>query len=138
MTRVLLKEVCDYLSTGGMGTEGTNLFRGFLPDEPATALALYETGGMEPIRAMRPSPGQPVAQRPRLQLVSRSTSYDVALLRLNNCAGLLDGAGGLTLNGVDYKWIGAVNEPHEFDRDPSRGRVSLAQSYQVIKARSTA
>lgn len=134
---MLLVELGDYLSTNGVGTVGTDLFLGFMPDTPNGCVALYETGGLGPARAMRGSAGQPVAERPRVQVVARSTSYASARAKARDAYLLLEGLGDVTLNGVQYKWVGAVQEPFMMGRD-ELGRVSIAANYDVVKSLSTA
>lgn len=136
---MLLDEVGDYLSTGGLGTVGVDLFLGYMPETPDAVLALYETGGLGPVRAMRSSPGQPVAERPRLQVVARAAEHDYAAARLKvqQAYAKLEGAGDLTLGGVRYLWIGAVQSPFLMGRD-SQGRVMVACNFDVVKEASTA
>lgn len=130
----MLDEIGTYLAANSIGTLGTNLFKGLLPDLPDACVALYETGGLEPIRAMRSAPGQPVASRPRLQVVCRNTQYEYAAARAKAQAiyVLLEGLGDTTLSGTRYLWIGAVQEPFLMGRDDA-GRVQVAQNFDVTK-----
>lgn len=136
---MLLDEVGDYLSTGGVGTVGGDLFLGYMPEAPDAVVALYETGGMGPYRAMRSDPGQPVAVRPRLQVVARAAEHDYAAARakVQRAYELLEGMGDRVLNGVRYLWVGAVQEPFLMGRD-TQGRVLIACNFDVTKERSTA
>lgn len=135
---MLLDELGDYLSTGGVGTVGVDLFLGYMPEKPSACVALYETGGAGPIRAFRGVPGDPVAVRPRVQVVARADEYDYAAARLKvqTAYQLLEGMGDRTLNGVNYKWAGAVQEPFLLGRD-DQGRVKVACNFDIIKAKST-
>ena len=57
---MLLAELTDYLSTNGVGTAGTDLFYGFMPDTPNAAVALYEIdqpGNFELADSMLGKPG---------------------------------------------------------------------------------
>lgn len=130
----LLDEVGTYLAANSIGTLGTNMFLGFLPDTPDACVALYETGGQEPVRAMRSAAGQPVASRPRLQVVCRADQYNYQTARAKSkaVAALLDGLGDTTLSGTRYLWVGAVQEPFLMGRDDS-GRVQIAQNFDVVK-----
>lgn len=130
----LLEEIGDYLSTGGVGTVGTDLFLGYLPEAPDAVVAVYETGGLPPVRAMRSAPGQPVVVRPRVQVLARAAEHDYAAARskVGRAYDLLEGLGDRTLGGVRYLWVGAVQEPFLMGRD-SQGRVMLACNFDVVK-----
>lgn len=132
----LLDELGDYLSTNGVGTLGTDLFLGFLPESPNAAVALYETGGSAPVRAMRSSPGQPVARQPRVQVVARSTSYAAARSKAGDVYALLEGLGGVTLGATRYLWGGAVQEPFPLGRDGQQ-RVMVACNYDIVTSTTT-
>lgn len=136
---MLLAEIGDYLSSGGVGTVGADMFLGYMPEAPDAVLSLYETGGMGPYRAMRTCTGSPVAERPRLQVVARAAEHDYAAARLKvqQAYALLEHLGDRTLGGVRYLWIGAVQSPFLMGRD-ERGRVLVACNFDVVKEASTA
>lgn len=128
----LLSELGQYLQDQSVATLGTNLFRGKLPDTPDSCLALFEYAGREPLRAFRGSPGQAVAERPRLQVVSRSKTYDAAMSGAQVVFGKLDGLGDTTMSGVNYLWIEALQSPFLMTRDENE-RVLIACNYEVVK-----
>ena len=130
----LLSEVGTYLAANGIGTLGIDLFQGYMPDSPDAATAIYETGGLGPVRGMRSTAGTPAGTQPRLQVVSRAGEYDYSTARakVQSVYALLEGLGDVTLSGVAYKWFGAVQEPFMMGRDDSR-RVLIAQNFDVIK-----
>lgn len=136
---MLLDELGDYLSTNGVGTEGTDLFFGYLPEAQGARVmtALYETGGLGAAHGMAASPGQAKAERPRLQVVVRSTSYQAARLKAQDAWRLLDGLGDVTLNGVRYLGVYAVQSPFLMGRD-EQNRPLVACNYDVTKSLSTA
>jgi len=136
---MLLDEIADYLSTGGIGTVGTTLFKGYMPELPDTVMAVYESGGRAPYRAMRGAAGQAVAERPRVQVVARAATYDYASARtaINDVVRRLDGAGDFTQNGVRYLWVAATQSPFVMGRD-DQGRVKIAVNFDVVKELSTA
>ncbi len=133
---MLLAEMADYLSTNGIGTQGTDLFYGFMPDTPNTAVALYETGGLSAAHGMAPSPGLAKAERPRLQVVARSTDYDVARLKIDAVWKLLDGLGDVVISGTRYLGVYAVSSPYPMGRD-AEGRAFLTCNFDVTKSLST-
>lgn len=136
---MILDDLVDYLSSGGIGTPGTTMFRGFLPDSPDEALALYETGGQAPVHAMTPGPtvggaGVAVIEQPRVQVVCRAPSYDYDTARAtaHSVFKLLDGMPARTINTTEYLWAAAVQSPFLMGRDQA-GRVLIATNYDVAK-----
>lgn len=136
---MLLDDIAQILSTGGTTSDGTLIKKGYMPEQPDAVVAIYETGGQGPIRAMRSSPGQPVAEQPRIQVVVRGAANDYATprLKINDIYRLLEGYGDQTVNGVRYLWIGAVQSPFLMRRDEV-SRPMLAVNFDVTKQLSTA
>lgn len=137
---MLLDDMWDLLASvggAGVGTTGT-MFRGFLPEKPDAAVALYETGGFAPIRAMTGSAGQVTAERPRVQIVARATEYDyqTARTRMANAYAVLEGLMDRTVNGTRYLYAASVNSPFAMGRD-AQGRVLIGCNFDVMKALST-
>jgi hypothetical protein len=132
---VLIDDLSDYLSSGGI--TGT-IYKGFLPPTPDTAIAIYETGGVAPIRAMGNVAGRAVVERPRIQVVCRAGQYDyqAARLKAQDVFALLDGMPARTVNGVSYLDSAAVQSPFLMGRDES-GRPKIACNYDVVKRLST-
>lgn len=131
---MLLDEVSAYLAANGIGTVGTDIFLGFMPDKPDACVTLYETGGLEPYRAMRSAAGQPVAERPGLQVVCRNTTYEyvTARAKAKSVNALLDGLGDVTMTGTRYLWMAARQSPFLMGRDENT-RVMIAQNFDVVK-----
>ena len=138
---MVLDDIADYLTSqggSGVGTLGTDLFKGFMPDTPDIAVAIYETGGLEPERAMTSAAGQVVVERPRVQVVARAQAYDyqVARTRIHNAFVLLEGMAARSINGTAYKYGSAVQSPFPMGRD-SDGRVLICCNFDIVKALST-
>jgi len=131
----LLDDLSDYLSSGSTGLSGTILL-GRLSDTPAEQIAIAETGGIAPIHAMSSGPGNAVLELPRVQIVSRSTTYAAAHTRIKLVEGLLDGLRPRTINGTQYHFSSAVQPPFLLEYD-ANGRPVLAQNFEIQKARST-
>ena len=143
---MILDDLCDVLSSGGLGTVASTanwgIYKGGLPTTPDKAVAVIETGGLAPVHAMAGSPGKMVAERPRVQVVVRSVAtaaggYSTGRQKINDAYRLLDGFGDRTLNGVHYKWIGAVQAPFPMGEDEN-ARPMFAVNFDVTKALSTA
>ena len=128
-----LDDLSDFLSTGGLGlTTGTNLFLGTLPDSPDRSAAIYETGGFFPVHAMSASAGNAVVERPRVQIVTRATTYQGARQLMHNIFQRLDGVNNQTLGSTRYLSILAVSSPAAMGTDAS-GRARIVQNFDVVK-----
>lgn len=133
---MLLADLCDYLTSQAGFVQGTDLFYGVMPPDPDTAVALYETGGLSPVRGMGNTAGDHAVERPRVEAVSRAESYSVARANAQRVFLKLDGMPAVTLNGVRYKFAQAVQSPFLMGRD-AQERVLVACNYDVIKEAST-
>lgn len=132
---MLLDDIADYLSTSGLGTVGTNIFKGgFPPDAPDASVCVYETGGFGTVHAMHSQPGNAVVERPRIQVVARAAEYDYATARSTSQAAflLLDGLRNRTINGKRYLWITSLHSPFSIGADDNR-RVRIGMNYDVMK-----
>lgn len=133
---MLLDDMGDKLSSGTIGlTTGTNLFLGTLPDSPDLAACVYETGGFFPIHAMSASAGMAVAERPRVQIVTRAMKYQSARQLMHNIFKVLDGANNFTINSTRYLQITAVSSPAAMGTDAS-GRARCVLNLDIIKSLS--
>jgi hypothetical protein len=126
---MLLDDITDYLTTGGMGT----VTKDFLPDAPATVITVYGTGGQAPTYTMA---GRHVMEQPRIQVVCRAESLQTAHQNAKGVYELLSGVRNRTINSVLYHWIEAVQEPFLLGRD-GNARFTVACNYDVKKDRST-
>lgn len=139
---MLLDDVVDILSTGGIGTAASTsdwgLFIGFMPPFPDRAIAVFETGGQGSIRAMSSGPGLATAEQPRIQVLVRGTAFDyqAARVKSNRCFLLLDQMEEKTVNSTRYLWSAAIQSPFSLGMDENN-RPSFACNYDVIKALST-
>lgn len=137
---MVLDDVWDLLASAGgpgVGTTGT-MFKGYLPEQPDAAVAIYETGGYAPVRAMTASVGTVVVERPSVQVVARATEYDyqAARTRMANVYAVLEGLPERTINGTRYLYAQAVQSPFQIHRD-LQSRVVMACNFDLWKALST-
>ena len=72
---MLIDDLDDLLSSGGVGTA---IYRGWMPEKPDEAIQLVETGGMAPVPQMSSATGVVVEERPSVQVIRRSPSYQRA------------------------------------------------------------
>lgn len=133
MPSYLLDDLADLLSSGGIAT---TTFKGFMPERPDEAILLVETGGFEPIRAMSPIAGAAVEERPTVQIMRRSVTFQKAVAEMNVIWRMLDGFGDRSINGTPYKWIAAQQSPFPLPEDAS-GRKLRVCNFLVCKGVST-
>lgn len=132
----LLDDLSDLLSSGSTGLSGS-IYLGRLSDTPDPQIAIAETGGMASVHAMSSGPGNAVLEMPRVQVLSRATTYASAKTRIKLVEGLLDGLRPRTINGVQYHFASAVQPPFLLEYD-ANNRPIVAQNFEIQKARSTA
>ena len=74
----VLDDLAGFLQAEGLGTVGTDIFKGGLQTTPIGQYGLVETGGGAPIRELdNPLP----VDTPGIQVLSRDASYDVCSAR---------------------------------------------------------
>ncbi len=138
---MLLDDLGDLLSSAGVGTVGSTgdygIFKGFMPAEPDKAIAIHETGGVEPYRKMHSTTGDVVAERPRVQVMVRSTLYSTGRQKIQDAWNALEGLGGRTINSTRYLYAEAVQSPFLIGRDEN-SREMFAFNLDVVKELSTA
>ena len=116
----------------GSLTLGTNLFLGRLPDEPDTAVALFETGGEAPVNTM--GGGLYEVEQPRLQVLTRGASYSATHALAMSVWLVLEATTNDTLSATLYYRITAVQSPFPIERD-SKDRIVFSQNFRVQRER---
>lgn len=126
---MLLDDIATYLEANSIGTVGTDLFKGDMPETPDNCVALFEYAGEPPEVATD-------IEYPGLQVRVRNTSYSAARVKIDAVYALLHTLANTTLSGTKYLSIFAVqSSPVPLGRDSSN-RVDLAQNYKVTKVRN--
>lgn len=151
----MLTEISAYLATQDIGTVGTDIFLGLLPDQPDNCIALFEYAGSPPDLHWN-------GEYPGLQVRVRGTSYAAARAKIGDVMGALhglyeqvlpgtkteggggeegsDGNGGAAGNGDEapagtrYLLIRARGSPEVLRRDAS-DRVEFVLNFEIIKER---
>lgn len=120
-------------------TADWGIFSGFMPPLPDRAVAIFESGGRESVRAMSESAGKTPAERPRVQVLVRGQPFDYqqARLKANDVFKVLDQLGETTVNSTRYLWMAAVQSPFSLGQDENN-RPEIACNYDVVKELSTA
>lgn len=128
----LIEELATFLDTASTRFAlGTNLFLNDLPDIPATATGLFETGGVPPTRTFRPST-KAAWENQRVQVYCRSTSSVKARADVQAVFVAFEGIVNTSLSGTTYLRVSAVQSPFLLERDQG-GRVSFAVNFDVMR-----
>lgn len=122
----LLDDISTYLGNEGVATFGTDMFAGHMPDSPDGLICLYEYGGTVH--------SDWTGEEPRLQVVTRDTSYEDARSKLTSVFAKLHDERELTVNGNRYLYIEAQSTAELMGVDEKR-RYRLVQNYRVVKER---
>ena len=131
-THVLLDDLYDRLTSQSVATTA-ELYKATLPSTPDEALALFEYGGPAPVHAMTKVA---VAEEPHVQVIGRATRPDTAKFRVQRVMTELDGLGPVTINGVSYLGIYALQPPF-FLRTDEAGRYEFAMNFAVTRVPAT-
>lgn len=76
---MILEALGDYLQTNSIGTLGTNIFLGKMPESPDYCVCLYEYEGMAPMQSFGGNPYD--VDMPRIQVVVRGARDDYPTAR---------------------------------------------------------
>lgn len=117
-------DIAIYLEAQSFGTVGTDIFYGFLPDNPAHAIAVYDTSG-------RPSELHEIDQ-PNFQITVRDASYATAASTIESIQALLQNLTNTILNGVFYINIQNLQAPFSAGWDVEK-RIEFKQNYTTQK-----
>lgn len=116
---MLVDDIASHLQTAGVGTVGTDIFKGHIPDDDASSsyndcIALFPHGG---------DPPELVGglENPRLTVRVRNTSYSAGMSKANAVMVALHTLNEKTLNGHRYLFVRAVSSLTHLGRD-HRGR----------------
>jgi hypothetical protein len=123
----LLTEIGAYLATKSIGTVGTDIFLGLMPDQPDNCIALFEYAGSPPDLHW-------AGEYPGLQVRVRNKSYAMARAKIGEIVKELHGLHEQTLSGTRYLLIRARGAPEVLKRD-ANNRVELFVNFEIIKER---
>lgn len=131
---MLSKSIATYLQSQSLGTIGTTLFYGFLPDTPDTLTTIFETGGTQPDARM--SIDYPSIQV-RVRQSAGSSSFESAYNRIIAIYNALQSLHGITLSdGTTVIDITAVQMPINIGKD-EKGRAEFTQNYNLTTSKTT-
>jgi len=123
----VLTEIGAYLATQNVGTVGTDIFFGLMPDQPDNCIALFEYAGSPPDLHWN-------GEYPGLQVRVRDKSYAAARTKIGEAMTALHGLHEQTLSGTRYLLIKARGSPEILKRD-NNNRVELFVNFEIIKER---
>ena len=114
----ILESVGDYLVTNTLGTLGTNLFLGTLPESPDACVAVYENSGTPPSFTM--GTGGIVIDYPMLQIICRAgrEDYPTARDKAESIRNLLASVLESTIIGVHIMRIEPMGSVNPLGVDP--------------------
>ena len=121
----MLSDISTYLKNQGVGTPGTDMFLGLMPDQPDNCIALFEYAGSPPDLHWN-------GEYPGLQVRVRNKSYAAARTKIGEVAKKLHGLHEQTLSDTRYLLIRARGAPEVLKRDASN-RVELFVNFEIIK-----
>ena len=124
---MMLKEIGTHLQSQGIGTLGTNLFLGLMPDQPDNCIALFEYAGSPPDLHWS-------GEYPGLQVRVRDKSYPAGRAKIEQIVRILHGLHETVLDGTRYLLIKARGSPEVLKRD-ANNRVELFVNFEIIKER---
>ena len=130
---MLLDDLATRLSSQGIGTCGSTLFKAFFPEAPDAAVCLFKTAGLPPVHTMEAGPSRGLVDRPRVAIWARDARPDGAEKKLQDVQGALDGLNAVTINGILYHSIYALQSPFFLKTDEG-GRFIYAQNYEIMRS----
>ena len=119
----MLAEIGAYLATKSVGTVGTDIFLGQMPDQPDNCIALFEYAGSPPDLHWN-------GEYPGLQVRVRNKSYAAARSKIREVMAALHGLHEQTLSGTRYLLIKARGSPEILKRDASN-RIELVLNFRA-------
>lgn len=128
----LLNEIVTHLSAQGLGSFGTDIFIGKLPDKPDACGVVYEYGGVPPEFGFGAAGVK--WETPAVQVVFRGAPHDYAgpRAKAETAYRALAAVGGQSLSGTFYHWIHPLQSPALLQRDDAE-RVSIVFSVLAEK-----
>ena len=108
----LIDEVAQYLAENEVGTLGSSIFEGYLPEQEGTTIAVMNTGGLQPDIYLP-------TKEPTFQVFIRTNDYETGLTKLDLVRELLHQQNNVQLvdDGIYFYFIFATAEGGHVGRD---------------------
>lgn len=132
---MILDELAALLESWGVGTVGTDIFKGIMPDTPDVAVALLETGGDPPTRML--SPTDTALENPRIAIWARGApdDYTGPRTKAQSAFEALDNVRNDPVGGTRYLDAAPLQQPFLVSRDEN-SRVIIGFNVAVTKVPS--
>ncbi len=127
----ILESIGDYLVTNSLGTLGTNLFLGTLPESPDVCTAVYENSGTPPAFTM--GTGGIAIDYPMLQVICRAGKDDYPTARdaVEAIRNLLASVTDVTISSVQILRIEPMGSVNPLGVDPKQ-RPLLSVNFRCL------
>ncbi|MBA1336730.1 MAG: hypothetical protein HPY66_3165 [Firmicutes bacterium] len=122
---MMLNEIGSYLQAQGVGTLGSDIILGLMPDQPDNCIALFEYAGSPPDLHWS-------GEYPGLQVRVRNKSYAAGRVKIGEIINLLHGLHETQLSGTRYLLVKARGSPEVLKRDASN-RTEWFVNFEIIK-----
>lgn len=120
---MIAEEIADKLETEGLGTVGTDIFIGHLPDTPNNAVVVIDTFGDAP------DPSLPI-ENPRFQVLVRNTAYSTGRAKLDAIMTALHKLANVTLGSTYVYAVLANSGGGHIGRDEA-GRDEFSMNFRA-------
>jgi len=94
----ILNDLATYMQTNSIGTIGTTLFKGYMPDAANAGVAIFDTGGPEPDKYLP-------TKKPTFQVFVRAATYTAGKAKLDAVKALLHQVGNTTIGDTYFYYI---------------------------------
>ncbi len=128
---MILEEIALFLEQRGIGTRGTDLFTGIMPDTPDSAVAVLERGGSHAEYALDKK-GINI-ENPSISVWARDVSYLTARQKSQDTLDALADIANTWLSNVKYLHARPTTSPFLLKRDEN-DRVVIAFNVSITKA----
>lgn len=122
----IISDIADYLATQSLGTCGTNIFKGYLPDSVNECMAVLDTGGLEPDSYLP-------TKVPTFQVFIRSASYTLGKTKQEAVRTALHRLTNTTLGDNYYFYVLAISEGGHIGKGmQSRGLDEFSMNFRAL------
>lgn len=107
----MIADIAQHLQTNGVGTVGTDIFISYLPDTEDEAIAVLDTGGVEPDIDLTQ------LKSPTMQIMIRSNTYTAGKSKLDSIRSILHGVIEAQVGSTYILYLHALSEGGHIGRN---------------------
>ena len=126
----MIEDIATYLQTAGIGTIGTNLFKGQIPTEPDNCVAVFEYAGSPPAVTH----DKKTLDSPGLQIRVRNADYAAGMTAIQGIIDVLSPLSNVSIGSGYYLSILANQSPVPLGLD-EKDRHEFSMNFLVLKRR---